>query len=87
MTAFTFVIKGDPSQKLNRIRMLAAQKGVAFRGDLKSGSFSGGLSLLGMGIRGSYAISGNRITVNVIEKPNSYSWNRVESELRGFVEG
>jgi hypothetical protein len=40
-----------------------------------------------MGIRGSYSIAGDKITVNVIEKPASYTWERVESELRAFVEG
>ena len=87
MAVFEFTIRGDLSQKLDRIKSLAAQKGVAFRGGLGSGTFSGGISFLGMGIRGSYSISGDKITVNVIEKPASYSWERVESELRSFVEG
>ncbi len=87
MAVFQFTIRGDPSQKLERIKSLAAQKGVTFRGGLGSGTFSGGISLLGMGIRGSYSIAGDKITVNVTEKPSSYSWERVESELRAYVEG
>ena len=87
MAVFEFTIVGDPSRKLARIKLLAAQKRVTFRGGLGSGTFSGGISLLGMGVRGSYSIAGDKITVNVIEKPSSYSWERVESELRGFVEG
>jgi hypothetical protein len=87
MAVFVFTIRGDLSRKLERIRSLAAQKGVTFRGGLGSGTFKGGISFLGMAIRGSYSIVGDKITVDVMEKPTSYTWDRVESELRGFVEG
>jgi hypothetical protein len=87
MQTYTFTIRGDPAQKLQRIKALAAQKGVSFNGDLNRGNFAGGISLLGMGIRGTYAIQGNMIAVTVIEKPASYSWDQIESQLRGFIEG
>jgi hypothetical protein len=87
MAVFVFTIRGDLSQKLDRIRSLAAQKGVTFRGGLGSGTFRGGISFLGMAIRGSYSVAGDQITVDVVEKPASYTWERVESELHGFVEG
>jgi len=89
MMNYTFTMHGDPSQKLERIKTLAAQKGVTFNGNLKSGTFYGGIRIFGINkrISGSYTISGNRITVSVTEKPDSYTWDKIESELRGFIEG
>lgn len=83
---FEFMIQGDPAQKLQRIKALAAQKSVTIIGDLRGGTFLGGISILGMGIKGNYVISDDKIIVDVIEKPNSYSWQKVESEFRSFIE-
>jgi hypothetical protein len=87
---FEYTLRGDPAQKLVTIRQRAAQKFVTFVGDLEKGTFSGGLSLplLGdMTVRGSYKILGDKITVTVSKKPSSYTWNQVDSMLRGFIEG
>ena len=77
---FTYALIGDPKAKLDRIRAAAAARGVFFNGDLHSGQFSG------MGISGSYSISGSSITVTVNSKPFFVSWAYIDSQLRGFIE-
>ena len=86
---FEYELKGDPAQKLELIKQKAAQKFVYFVGDLKKGTFSGGLKLplLGdMTVKGSYKIDGDKITVAVSKKPSSYTWAKVDSMLREFIE-
>lgn len=88
---FEFTLQGDVSAKLEQIKRAAAAKRVSFQGDIRKGSFHGGVSIPLLGIKevidGSYTITGDRIRVTVREKPSSYSWEKVESELRGFIEG
>ncbi len=86
---FEYTLRGDPAQKLELIKRKAAQKLVYFVGDLKKGTFSGGLKLplLGdMTVKGSYKTEGDKITVTVSKKPSSYSWPQVDAMLRGFIE-
>lgn len=86
---FEYGLRGDPAQKLELIKMKAAQKFVHFVGDLEKGTFSGGLKLplLGdMTVKGSYKIEGDKIIVTVSKKPSSYTWDRVNSMLREFIE-
>ena len=86
---FEYRLRGDPTLKLAGIKQKASQKFVHFVGDLKKGTFSGGLKLplLGdMTVRGSYKIEGDKITVTVAKKPSSYTWDQVDSMLRGFIE-
>lgn len=85
---FEFVLGGDPAEKLARIKSAAAKNMVYFRGDLNRGTFSGGVSLLGvdMTIRGNYRMKGDKVVVTVSKKPSAMSWEQVEAELRRFVE-
>ena len=77
---FTYALVGDPNAKLNQIKAAAAARGLFFNGDLHSGQFSG------MGISGSYSISGSSITVTVDLKPFFVSWAYIDTQLRGFIE-
>jgi hypothetical protein len=85
---FEFALRGDPYEKLARIKTAAARNIVFFQGDLKSGTFSGGVSLFGfdMTIKGSYRVEGEKIVITVSKKPSTMSWDQVESKLKGFVE-
>jgi hypothetical protein len=40
-----------------------------------------------MTVRGSYRIKGDQIAVTVSDKPESYSWDKVDLMLRDFIEG
>jgi len=78
---FTFNLVGDLSAKLSRIKAAAASKGVIFSGDLSWGQFSG------MGLSGTYSVSGSTIMISVATKPFFVSWTYIESQLRSFIEG
>jgi hypothetical protein len=54
---------------------------VFFSGDFRGEQFSG------MGISGSYRINGATITVVVVTKPFFVSWEYIDAQLRGFIEG
>lgn len=81
---FVYTLVGDPATKLATIKRKAAWQLVTFLGDLSEGTFSGGFG--NMTVRGSYRIVGDTITVTVSEKPGSYSWEKVHSMLRSFIE-
>jgi hypothetical protein len=78
---FTYTLAGDPSTRLNQINAAAAARGIYFRGNLNSGRFSG------MGLLGTYSISGSTITVMVDTKPLFVSWDYIDAQLRRFIEG
>jgi hypothetical protein len=87
---FRYTLVGDPAEKLEAIKRKAAQKSVIFVGDLSGGTFSGDMPLPIIGdmtVRGRYRISGDQITVTVSDKPESYSWDKVDMMLRDFIEG
>ena len=87
---FKYTLVGDPAEKLATIKRKAAQKFVTFVGDLSGGTFSGDMPLPTIGdmtVRGSYRINGDQITVTVSDKPESYSWGKVDLMLRDFIEG
>jgi hypothetical protein len=87
---FRYTLVGDPAERLATIKRRAAQKSVTFVGDLSSGTFSGDMPLPAIGdmtVRGRYRIKGDQITVAVSDKPESYSWNKVDEMLRDFIEG
>ena len=78
---FVYTLMGDPARKLEHIKVAAAAKGVIFVGDLRGGRFSG------MGLTGTYSISGSRITAVITAKPFFLSWDSIDAQLRGFIEG
>jgi len=78
---FTFDLTGNLSAKLSQIKAAAAAKSVHFSGDLSRGQFSG------MGLSGTYSVSGSTIIISVETKPFFVSWEYIESQLRTFVEG
>ena len=78
---FSYTLTGDQVTKLEQIKAAAAAKGVIFTGDLCGGQFSG------MGLTGTYSISGSRITVVIKAKPFFVSWPYIDAQLRSFIEG
>jgi hypothetical protein len=86
---FEFDLRGDPKAKLKVIKTAAAKKGIVFRGDTKKGSFHKDVNLVITSMRvleGSYFIKDERIRITVKDLPPTYTWERVESELRQFIE-
>lgn len=78
---FEYSLVGDLESKFEQIKVAAAAKGISFVGDHDGGYFSG------MGLRGTYAISGSQIAVEITAKPIFVSWAYIDSQLRGFIEG
>ena len=87
---FKYTLVGDPAERLEIIKRRAAEKSVTFVGDLDGGTFSGDMPLPTVGdvtLRGRYRINGDQIIVAVSDKPESYSWNRVDAIFRDVIEG
>lgn len=68
-------VKGDVGKVLDDVKKLAAQKDIKFTGDTSKGSFSGS------GIAGTYAISGQDITITITDKP----WYAPESAVKQAI--
>lgn len=87
---FDFDLRGDPKQKLKEIKAAAKRKEVIFRGDEATGTFHKDFNVPILGkmrvLEGRYVVNGPQISITVNKLPPGYTWERVESELRGFVE-
>ncbi|UCE90868.1 MAG: hypothetical protein JSV90_05415 [Methanobacteriota archaeon] len=86
---FEYSLRGDRAMKLTQIKQKAGEKEVLFEGDLKRGKFSGGASLPFVGdmtVRGRYRIVGDKIIVTVLKKPSLYTWDQIDSMMKGFIE-
>lgn len=87
---FQYKLKGNPAYKLETIKRKASEKMILFEGNLESGTFSGGVNLPVIGdqrVKGSYRIKDEVITITVSKKPDVYTWSKIDSMLRDFVEG
>ena len=86
---FEFDLRGDPEAKLAVIKAAAAEQGIIFRGNTNRGTFHKDVNLILTSLRvfeGNYSIKDGKITITVKNLPPGYTWERVESELRQFVE-
>lgn len=80
---FNVQVQGDLQEALNKVSQAAANEGVQFRGNTQNGSFSG------MGVTGSYLVSGgNIVTVSIssIGFPAAmmYDYNSLSRKIREF---
>jgi len=86
---FEYSLHGDRNMKLTQIKQKAAEKKILFEGNLTRGKFSGGVSLPFVGdmtVKGRYKIVGDMIIVTVLKKPSLYTWEQIDSMMRGFIE-
>lgn len=86
---FEYGLLGDRAMRLTRIKQKAAEKEILLEGDLTRGKFSGGASLPFVGdltVKGRYKIVGDKIIVTVLRKPSLYTWDQIDSMIRGFIE-
>ena len=77
---FTIDITEDPATLVERAKTVASENNVVFRGDTKSGSFSG------RGVEGEYEIEDDTVTVTITDKPFFASWSQVESKVKAFFQ-
>lgn len=87
---FEYPFQGDINAKLKELKKRAAAKGITFRGNTKKGVGYTDIPLPLVGkIRvfdASYTVVGQTIKVVVNKAPSGYNRERIDSELRSFLE-
>ncbi len=78
MKSFQITLSTTPDVVIAKAKQTIEKNGVAFSGDVHSGSFSGN------GIKGQYIVEGQILTITITEKPVAIPWMVVESIIRGF---
>jgi len=71
--------RGDPYEKLQRLVNGAAQMGVAFDGDVESGSFSG------RGLSGYYHREGQVFVVTIETVPFLMTFDGVAARIQSYL--
>ena len=83
---FEFVMTGNIMDELSRIKSEAAKSNVAFIGDTREGTITGGTVTLGLSINGIYGITGNKMSVTILNKPSIRSWGQIRTMLKTLIE-
>lgn len=78
---FTIDIRIPATDVVSSVKNKVEAQGGNFNGDSAAGNFD--VPLLGSRISGSYAVSGEQMTVNISDKPFFISCN----QIRSFIEG
>ena len=76
--SFTYDLKSDPAEALERAKQAAAESGAVFQGDSTRGTFAGS------GVSGVYAMDGQRVVITVVDKPWYAPWSVIQTELSKF---
>ena len=74
-------VKGDIAKVLADVKKLAAQKDVKFSGDTSKGSFEGA------GIKGTYSVKGQDITIIVTDSPWYAPDSKVKEAIQAWFKG
>ena len=77
---FTYIIKQDPQQIIDKVTRIASEKGIEVAGDLQQGR------LAGHGVNAEYQLESSALTITVNKKPLIVSWSMVEKMLSQFVD-
>ncbi len=81
---FQVHIEESPEEALGRVKRAASSSGVRFSGSTQEGNFSG------QGVQGSYAVSGEVITIHITDLgfPASlmFDCKSLEAQIRKFFE-
>lgn len=85
---FDFNLQKSPEEVLQDVANFARQYKMYFKGDTKSGTFSGGPRILGLDFKfkGDYVIKGKKVMVTVTDKPALVSWEQTRKVLSDFFE-
>jgi hypothetical protein len=80
---FNITVSGDIAALLEKARSQTVEPGVSFEGDIRSGTFSGKISILGA-VEGKYETNGNEVTIKITSKPFIVSCKVLESKIRDY---
>ena len=83
MCRFCIPFSGDPDSLMKRARQEIERAGGAFNGDSAQGGFQAKTPL--GSIHGSYQITGQEISLEIIKKPFLLSCKRIEKELASVM--
>ena len=75
--------KGQAEALMAKAEKAIVEAGGAFQGDGKSGSFT--IPVPGRDIEGEYTVSGHTMNIEILEKPLLISCDRIENELREYL--
>ena len=76
-------MSGDPVEKVEQAKRIAAEQGVTFVGDGTKGKFFG--RIMGGRLIGTYSVDKGSLMVSITEKPLLASWNMIEGQLKEFL--
>lgn len=77
---FTYTISEDPHQIINKVKLIASEKGIDVSGDHHQGRLSG------KGMSADYLMEGSTLTITVLKKPMIVPWSMVETMVAKFVD-
>lgn len=78
---FSYDIRENPDDFVQRVQRIAQQHGAKFHGNAKAGVFSKSFGLFAGQLEGEYSCDAERCRVMVHKKPGLASWHRVERAL------
>ncbi|HFD11944.1 MAG TPA: hypothetical protein ENJ32_05705 [Crenotrichaceae bacterium] len=78
--SFTYTINENPQEILNKVRLIASEKGIDVSGDHQKGQLSG------QGINADYVMQDSTLTITVQKKPMIVPWSMVEKMVAKFVD-
>lgn len=81
MCNFSVPFNGSSQDVLSRARSAVQNQGGVFNGNETGGAFQ--ISVMGSAIRGTYAVSGQNLMINIESKPFLIPCSTIESFLRG----
>ena len=76
---FSVNVQGNISEKLAKIKQIAKEAGVNWRGTDTSGNVSG------RGVVGDYIVQGNAVIVNLTKGPFGVPLRVIEGKVREFI--
>lgn len=82
-TPFTLEVEDDLESRLANVKSGIESSGGRFAGDLKFGTFSGNVPLLGS-FQGQYEVTGSQVTITITDKPFLVSCHTAESKIRDY---
>jgi hypothetical protein len=81
--SFDVTVTSDLAGALDRVKSQITGSGGSFTGDTQGGSFSGEVPMMG-GFEGRYEVSGDVVTITIIDKPFLIPCAIIESKIREF---
>ncbi|MBF0255931.1 MAG: hypothetical protein HQL47_05595 [Gammaproteobacteria bacterium] len=75
-------VQGEIEQMLARVEQALRKHGGQFQGDGHAGQFAG-KTLLGE-VQGKYAVSGAKVSIEIVRKPSMVPMAMIEKEIRKF---